>query len=60
MNAGFVCLKQQQELISFIFWVSHHEMVSNYQNKNEDAKEIGKESQVLIINHLQHWNKIDK
>lgn len=33
-------------------------MVSNYQNKYEDAEEIGKETQVLVVNHLHHETNI--
>lgn len=29
-------------------------MVCYHQHKDEDAKKIGKETQILIINHLQH------
>lgn len=34
-------------------------MIRDYQNKDEDAKEIGKEAQVLIVKHLGHQMKLE-
>uniref|UniRef100_A0A2P2QKW5 Uncharacterized protein n=1 Tax=Rhizophora mucronata TaxID=61149 RepID=A0A2P2QKW5_RHIMU len=45
--------------VSFIFWVSHHIMVSNHQNKYEYSKKIGKKSEVLIIKHLFAVERLD-
>ena len=50
----------KKALVPFIFWVGHHKMISNHQNENEDAEEIGKESQVLIVNHLHNISKSPK
>ena len=43
---------RQKTLVAFIFRVSHHVMIRYHQYKDEHAKEIGKEAEVLIVNHL--------
>ena len=36
-----------------IFRIRHYVMIGNHQREYEDAKEIGNEAQVLIINHSE-------
>lgn len=45
-------MRKGESSIAFILGISHHKMVSNYQHKDEDAKKIGEEAQILIVNHL--------
>ena len=44
--------QKQKTLVAFIFRVSHHVMIRYHQYEDEHAKEIGKEAEVLIVNHL--------
>ena len=49
---------ENESSVALEFWVRCHVVVGNHQNKYENTKKIGKEAQVLIINHL--LQKIDK
>lgn len=44
----------RSHLIPFIFGICHHKMISNYQHKYESAENVGKEAQVLVVNHLHN------
>jgi len=50
---------RERTSVSFVLRVCHHEVVRNNQHKDEDAQEIGKEAQVLIVKHLKLRLKID-
>jgi hypothetical protein len=39
--------------VPLILRVRHHKVVCDNQDKYEDAQEVGKEAQVLIVKHLQ-------
>jgi len=48
-----ISLRNKRASVSFVLRVCHHEVVGNNQDKDEDAQEIGKEAQVLVVKHLQ-------
>lgn len=48
----------RSHLIPFIFGICHHKMISNYQHKYESAENVGKEAQVLVVNHLHNKKKM--
>jgi hypothetical protein len=53
-----ISLRNIRASVSFVLRVCHHEVVGNNQDKDEDAQEIGKEAQVLVVKHLQQrWPK---
>jgi hypothetical protein len=39
--------------VSLVLGVCHHKVVCDDQDKYEDAQEVGEETQVLIVKHLQ-------
>lgn len=38
--------------VTFILGISHHIMISDHQDKYENAKKIGQKSKRLVVNHL--------
>jgi hypothetical protein len=48
-----ISLPKRRASVPFVLRVCHHEVVRDNQDKDEDAQEIGKETQVLVVKHLQ-------
>lgn len=52
LNESHVVNRYHKEhSVALILGVSHHVMIGNHKHKYKDTQKIGKETEVLIINH---------